>query len=86
MEKQSMTVSIVVLLLDLGRSVMKSIARWDHGRWGTGKGCNKPDGSCLGDLLSLQVMQPWIKSVVSVLMVGHQNLFWRRWRVAVIPG
>ncbi len=63
--------------LDLGRSVIKSIARWDHGRQGTGKGCNKPDGSCLGDLLSLQVTHLWIKSIVSVLMVSHQKLFCR---------
>lgn len=51
-----------------------------------GNGCNRPAGSCLGDLEVLQVMQFWTNFVVSDNRMGHQNWFLSRRAVAVIPG
>lgn len=41
---------ISVLFKDAGRSVMKSIARCDHGHYGVGKGKSLPAGRILGSL------------------------------------
>ncbi len=77
---------MVVLPLELGRSVIKSMAMWDQGLWGTGSHCSKPAGICLEDLEVLQVTQLLMNAMTSVWSVNHQNLFERSWMDAVIPG
>ncbi len=57
LEKRSTMVRIVVLPWELGRSVMKSMAICDQGRRGVGKGCSRPAGCCLSDLVVLHVLQ-----------------------------
>ncbi len=79
-------VRIVVLPWELGRSVMKSMAMCDQGRRGMGRGCSRPAGACLSDLVVLHVWQLRMKWVVSVRSVGHQKRFRKRCSVAVIPG
>ncbi len=86
LENRSTMVRMVVLPWELGRSVMKSMAMCDQGRWGVGKGCNRPAGSSLSDLVVLQTVQSWMNLATSVKSVGHQKRFRRRCSVAVIPG
>ncbi len=54
-ENLSITTKIAVLPLDSGRFVRKSMAIWDHGRWGVGSGRNFPVGRVLGTLACAQV-------------------------------
>lgn len=49
-KKQCMLTIITALFKDAGRSVMKSIARCDHGHYGVGKGKSLPAGRVLGSL------------------------------------
>ncbi len=81
-----MSVRMVVLPLELGRSVIKSMAMWDQGLWGMGSGCSKPAGICLEDLEVLQVTQFLMNTMMSVRSVDHQNLFERSWMHTVNPG
>ena len=46
-ENLSSTVRMVVNPCDSGRSMTKSIAIWDQGRMGTGKGMSLPTGKVL---------------------------------------
>ena len=55
LEKQSMTVRIVVYSSDSGKSVTKSIAICDQGRVGMGNGRSFPAGRDLGTLHCEQV-------------------------------
>ncbi len=57
LENRSTMVRMVVLPWELGRSMMKSMATCDQGRRGVGKGCNRPTGCCLSDLVVLQILQ-----------------------------
>lgn len=43
-ENQSTMVRITVLPAEEGRPVIKSMAKWDHGHEGIGRGCSKPVG------------------------------------------
>ncbi len=50
LEKRSIMTRIVVKSLEGGRSVTKSIDRWDRGRCGMGRGWRRPEGNSLGVL------------------------------------
>ncbi len=61
LEKRSTTVRMVVLPDELGMSVTKSMAMWDHGRWGTGSGWRRPAGRWREGLDVLQAVQLFTK-------------------------
>ncbi len=71
---------------ELGRSVMKSMAMWDHGRSGMGRGWRRPAGKCREGFCVLQTWQWLTWMMVSLLRVGHQNRFWSNCTVALMPG
>lgn len=77
---------MVMWPMELGRSVMKSMALCDQGQCGAGNGCSSPAISCREDLEILQVGQSWMKVIVSKCKVGHQKRLERSWMVSVIPG
>ncbi len=48
LENLSIMMRMVVKPSEGGRSVTKSMERWDHGRCGMGSGWRSPDGNYLG--------------------------------------
>ncbi len=86
LENRSMTVRMVVWPLELGKSVIKSMAMWDQGRCGMGRGWSRPAGNWREGFCVWQTWhwRTWV--MVSFLSVGHQNLFCKSWIVAFIPG
>ncbi len=77
LEKRSTTVRMVVLPDELVKSVTKSMAMWDHGRWGTGSGWRSPAGRWREGLDVLHAVQLFTKIAVSLVIEGHQNRFLR---------
>lgn len=73
LENLSTKVTMVVLLWDFGRSVMKSTAMCVHGHCGTGSGLSLPAGNILGILDQAQDEQDETYLCASVLIWGHQN-------------
>lgn len=55
LENQSTTTIKTLLPCDLGRSVMKAIARWDHGLAGIGHSMSYPTGRVQGTFNMAQV-------------------------------
>ncbi len=65
---------------------MKSIAMWDQGRSGMGRGWRRPAGTCREGFWVLQTWQWLTWEIVSFLRVGHQKRFWSSCIVALMPG
>lgn len=57
LEKWSIMTSIAVKPLESGRSVTKSMERWDQGGCGIGSGLRRPEGNSLGVLDWAQTWQ-----------------------------
>lgn len=62
---------ITVWFCDLGRSVTKSIAMWDHGHFGVGNGISLPTGSAQGTLACAHAIKDEIYELTSVSVFGH---------------
>lgn len=83
-ENQSMMTRIAMFPQNSGRSVMKSIMTWDHGRWGSSM--SKPAAKVQGILAwahdEYEEMWLW----VSRRMFGHQFFVLSRWYVFCVLG
>ena len=69
LEKQSITVRMVVLPSDGGRPVTKSKAMWDQGRLGMGRGRSRPERGRVEVLFRAQVAHAAIKERTSASIV-----------------
>ena len=73
LEKRSTTVSTVVLPLDTGSPVTKSMEMFAHGLEGIGRGCRIPIREPDDVLFRAQTEHASTYSQTSDLMAGHQN-------------
>lgn len=69
LENLSTTTRSTVFPLDLGKSIIKSMARWDHGH-----GISWPAGSVWGSLAWVHTVPEVMCLWMSVSMLGHQYL------------
>lgn len=84
LENHSTITMMTVLLCDAGRSVMKSIVRFDHGLRGVGSGRSL---QCVRDTLALmQTEQNEMKWWRSWGICGHQYLPCSSWCVLCVAG
>lgn len=86
LENLSMVTRIHVFPSEGGRSVTKSTPRCDQGCCGMGSGNSFPEGKCRGTLVMAQSWQPWINSLTSWCIPGHQYFCWIDAHVLVAPG
>lgn len=84
--KQSTMVRMAVFPSEAGSPVTKSMAIWDQGQVGTGRGWRRSAGGCLEDLFRAQVWQAWTYPRASFSKDGHQKLWVIRRQVRVAPG
>lgn len=85
LENLSITVNKVVLSGGTGKPVTKSKEMCDEGRWGMVRGCNRPAGRCVFDLMWAQTGQAATYSLTSLSMVSQQKYLFMSEQVAAAP-
>ena len=86
LENLSISVRIVLKPCESGRSVTKSMAKWDQGLAGIGRGINLPAGRVFGVLHWELVEHDWTNECMSLSIDFHQYLWANSWCVRVSPG